>query len=262
MTEPRTHLVVGTPCFNGQTASLYTTSLLKLHQACVKRGDLDLSVNLLWGDALITRARQDIVAYFLENTSTTHLLFVDADLGFEPDQVFRLLDIGVDMAAAVYPTKRYDWAKITEHAKAGRMPLESSSLSYVLDLEDPQFQENSIRFAKARYVGGGFLMVSRKALSSMVEHYQDLRFSREYQAGDTLTGSPWRCALFNCLIDEVTDTYLSEDYSFCHRWRKMGGEIWVDLESRLVHVGTVAFKGILTTQYNLPTPPESTTLKT
>jgi hypothetical protein len=34
----------------------------------------------------------------------------------------------------------------------------------------------------------------------------------------------------------------------------MGGEIWADLESRLVHVGTVAFRGIFTTQYNRPNP--------
>jgi hypothetical protein len=119
-------------------------------------------------------------------------------------------------------------------------------------LEDIQFQEERNRFVKARYVGAGFLMIRRKALTSMVEHYQGLRFSREHQAEDPLRDNPWRCALFNCLIDEATGTYLSEDYSFCHRWRKMGGEIWADLESRLVHMGTVAFKGILTTQFNRP----------
>ena len=253
MLESRTHLMIGTPCYNGQVASLYTTSLLKLQQACAKRGDMDLSVNLLWGDALITRARQDIVAHFLGNTSATHLLFVDADMGFEPDQVFRLLNAGVDVAAAVYPTKRLDWTKITEHAKAGRIPLESSALSYVLELEALLPQEDRNRFTKARYVGAGFLMISRRALISMVERHQDLRFSREHQAEDSLRDSPWRCALFNCLIDEATGTYLSEDYSFCHRWRKMGGEIWVDLESQLVHMGTVSFKGILTTQFNRST---------
>ena len=232
MTEPRTHLVIGTPCFNGQVASLYATSLMKLQQACAKRGNLDLTVNLLWGDALITRARQDIVARFLENASTTHLLFLDADLGFEPEQVFRLLDFDTDMCAGVYPTKRFDWAKITEQAKAGRIPLESSALSYVLELEDPQTQlsQTRNRFAKARYVGSGFLLIKRKVLLSMVEHYKDLRYTKEHQAEDPLRDSPWRCALFNCMIDEATGTYLSEDYSFCRRFRDMGGEVWVDLE--------------------------------
>jgi hypothetical protein len=255
MTEPKTHLVVGTPCFNGQVASLYTTSLLKLQQACAQRGNLDLSINLLWGDALITRARQDIVAHFLENQSATHLLFVDADMGFEPDQVFRLLDFGADVAAAVYPTKRYDWDKIAEHAKAGRIPLESSALSYVMEVEDdPQKQQVRGRFAKAKYAGAGFMMIKRQALAAMVERYQDLRFSKEHQANDPLKDSRWRCALFNCLIDEATGAYLSEDYSFCRRWREMGGEIWVDLESQLFHIGTVAFRGIFTTQYNRPAP--------
>ena len=254
MPEPRTHLVIGTPCYGGQVASLYTTSLLRLQQACNKRGDLDFSFLLLGGDALITRARQDLVTLFLENKSATHLFFIDGDIAFEPDQVFRLLDFGVDMAAGVYPVKKIDWDKVRALAQSGRLPQEAESLSYVMEFEDPARIAPTNGFAKVRYAGSGFLMIRREALLKMIEKYPDLRYSKEHKSGDHLTGSSYRYALFNCLIDKESGTYLSEDFSFCQRWRDIGGEIWVDLTSRLTHLGSMAFNGNAATQFVVPKP--------
>jgi hypothetical protein len=210
---------------------------------------MDFTVLMPWGDALITRARQNLAAHFLENSSATHLLFVDADIGFEPDQVFRLLDLGTEMAAGIYPTKKLDWAKIASAAKSGLGPLESSSLSYVLEYEDPARIVYKDGFVKVRYAGTGFLMLKRSALLKMMERYPDLRYSREHQSNDPLRDSKFRYALFNCLVDEATSTYLSEDFSFCKRWTDMGGEIWADLQSKLTHVGAIAFNGNLATQF-------------
>jgi len=50
-------------------------------------------------------------------------------------------------------------------------------------------------------------------------------------------------ALFDCMIDPQTGVYLSEDYAFCRRWRKCGGEIWLDLQGRLTHTGSLHFRG-------------------
>ena len=63
------------------------------------------------GDALITRARANLVTLFLDDPTATHLLFVDADIGFAPDQVFRLIESGADVVAGVYPIKRVNWDK-------------------------------------------------------------------------------------------------------------------------------------------------------
>lgn len=254
MPEKPVHLVVSTPSYGGQVASSYATSLLKLQQACQRRGDIDLSVNVLSGDALITRARQNLVAHFLSVPSTTHLLFIDSDIVFEPDQVFRLLEFDSDMAAAAYPLKRMDWAKIEALVKEGSPRLEPSALSYVLEFENPQKIEKRGDFAKVRYAGTGFLLIRRKALQSMIERYSDRKYSRESNSEDPLKGNPWRCALFDCLIERETGTYLSEDYSFCRRWTDMGGEIWTDLQSRLTHMGTQAFNGDLSVHQDKAKP--------
>ena len=79
----------------------------------------DVSLKILFkdGDALITRARASLISQFLDDPTATHLLFVDADIGFEPEQVLRLIECGADMCAAVYPIKRIDWDKVSTAIK-------------------------------------------------------------------------------------------------------------------------------------------------
>jgi hypothetical protein len=205
---------------------------------------------MLGSEALITRARQNVVAQFLANEAATHLLFIDADIGFEPDQVFRLFDFDADVTAAIYPLKRIDWAKVAAAAAANREKLHSSSLTYVLGIADVSQVETRDGFARAQYAATGFLMLKRQMLLAMIERYPESRYAHEHRPNDPLDNSPWRYALFNCFVDE-TGTYLSEDFSFCRRWTDMGGEIWVDLNSRLTHVGTVNFEGDLWTQFDV-----------
>lgn len=243
--------MVGTPCFGGQVTSLYTGSVLKLQQTCLQRG-LDLGFLLQSGDSLVTRARQTIVAHFLSHTQATHLLFIDADIGFEPEQVFRLLHFDADVTAAAYPLKQIGWEIMPAAVQAGREPLESATLDYVLEGETTNGLITRDGFVKARYAGTGFLMIRRAALLAMIARYPELQYAREHKANDPLAGSPWRAALFNCIIDQATGTYLSEDYSFCKRWTEMGGEIWVDYKSRLQHIGPMIFRGDMAARVDLP----------
>ncbi len=95
------NLVVATPCFGGQISVLYATSLLRLEKLLRTYSGVSLKVLFKDGDALITRARASLISQFLDDPKATHLLFIDADIGFEPDQVLRLIQSGADMAAAV-----------------------------------------------------------------------------------------------------------------------------------------------------------------
>ena len=241
----RIQLVVATPCFGGQVSAVYAASMFKLQKAL--RGDAGIEMKILLkdGDAMITRARASLAAQFLDDPDATHLLFIDADIGFEPMQVMRLLACGAEMCAAVYPIKRIDWDRLAASRDAGRPA--AAALHYVYEVERADAVAMRTGFAKVRYAGTGFLMIRRAALERMCAHYPDLRYGRDHSLDATRT-SRNRFALFDPMIDE-DGVYLSEDFSFCRRWRAIGGEIWADLASRLDHVGPFVFRGDFSTQF-------------
>jgi hypothetical protein len=244
------HLVVATPCFGGQVSSIYASSIFHLQRVLRSKSNIDLKVLLRDGDALITRARANLVTMFLDDPTATHFLFIDADIGFTAEQVFRLIESGADVVAGVYPIKRVNWDKARRMLQADRPQLASAALDYVLEVDDPDHVVVVNGFARVRYAGTGFLMIRRHVLEQMCEHpnYTSLQFFREHSL-DALAGSPNRFALFECMIDPKTGTYLSEDFAFCKRWTDIGGEIWADLQSRLDHVGPAVFPGDVASQF-------------
>ncbi len=110
MTE-QVHLVVATPCFGGQVSTIYASSIFHLQSAVRSLSNVKLKIEMRDGDALITRARANLMTLFLNDPTATHFLFVDADIGFTPDQVFRLIESGADVVAGSYPIKRVNWDK-------------------------------------------------------------------------------------------------------------------------------------------------------
>ncbi|MFZ3309673.1 MAG: hypothetical protein WA280_09940 [Xanthobacteraceae bacterium] len=244
---PIVNLVVATPCFGGQISVVYAASLLKLQSRLKAYRGLNLKVLFKDGDALITRARASLISQFLDDPGATHLLFIDADVGFEPEQVLRLIECGADMCAAVYPIKRIDWAKVKDTIDAGRANAATAALKYVFEVDDPHAVIARAGFVKVRYAGTGFLMIRREALQRMCANYPELRFKRDHSV-DAATLSDNRFALFECMIAE-DGTYLSEDFAFCKRWTDMGDEIWADLNSKLQHVGPMTFSGDLSSQF-------------
>jgi hypothetical protein len=242
------NLVVATPCFGGQVSVRYAASLINLQKLAQGYRDLTLKILFKDGDALITRARASLISQFLDDPNATHLLFIDADIGFEPDQVLRLIECGAEMCAAIYPVKRIDWDKVKTTIEKARPNPGSAALKYVFEVDDPNTVVARAGFVKVRYAGTGFLMIRRAAIESMCARYPQLRFKRDHSV-DAATASDRRFALFECMIAE-DGTYLSEDFAFCKRWTDMGGEIWADLKSKLTHVGPMAFCGDLSSQFS------------
>jgi hypothetical protein len=243
----RVNLVIATPSFGGQISILYAASLLKLQSS--PRGYRGVNLKILFkdGDALITRARASLIAQFLDDPDATHLLFLDADIGFEPEQALRLIQCGAEMCAAVYPIKRIDWDRVKSAIDTDRPDPAAASMKYVFEVDDPSAVMQAGGFVKVRYAGTGFLMIRRDALERMCARYPELQFKRDHSS-DAAIASDRRFALFECMIAE-DGTYLSEDFAFCKRWTDMGGEIWVDSGSNLSHVGPMVFSGDLSTQF-------------
>jgi hypothetical protein len=241
------HIMVATPCYGGQSTVAYVNSVLALQRSCLER-NIQIEFNFRSGEALITRARADMVGEFLASKAT-HLLFIDADIGFTPEQVFRLLAFGADMSAAAYPLKRIDWEKALKGAKEGRIDLEAAALDYVFYPERKGPITARDGFVCARHVGTGFLMIRRTALLRMSEAHPELRYKVAKREGDLLKDGPYSFALFECMIEPETGLYLSEDYAFCRRWRDLGGEIWLDINSRLSHQGSYTYRGDFAKQF-------------
>lgn len=86
----------------------YMLSVIRL-MTYAKSAGFGVSLSMVGYDALISRARSTLVAGFLDNPATTHLLFVDADISFEPQQVERLLKFDKDFCGGLYPLKSMDW---------------------------------------------------------------------------------------------------------------------------------------------------------
>jgi hypothetical protein len=153
----------------------------------------------------------------------THFLFIDADMGWEAKLVTRLLSADHDFCAAV-----------------GARKIDELSLC-VNALADPQEFHPVTGFWSVRDVGFAFVLLRREAIASMCAAYPDLR----YNTGD----APAEFALFLDMIDKDDvrcgshGERLSEDFSFCRRWRAMGGKVWVDPDAALVHAGRKEYTG-------------------
>lgn len=246
-----THIFIVTPCYGGMVTAAYASSVSQFEKACQVRG-ISTTWLMITGHAMITLARAEMVAAVLEAPEATHLLSIDADIAFKPDQVFRLLDFGAPFVGAVYPYKTINWAKATAAFKDGKSNIPSVSLDYVVNWADEQRIDAVRGFARAKYIGAGFMLLQRSVLDALRTAHPELRYHyRLAPRGDMRQPSeprpPDRYGLFEPIVDK-DGAYLPEDHAFCRRWTELGGEIWVDLASRVDHLGIHTFSGDLSTQ--------------
>ena len=237
------YIYLAVPCYGGSLNLFFVHSMLKLQEACHARG-IGLHVDMMGGEALITRGRSRLAAAFLAHREASHILYIDADIGFPPEQVFRLLEADKEVIAAVCPLKKIDWDKVRAAAKAGAPDLQAVGIGYVvrfLPTPDKSVDVND-GFAKVAYGGTGFLMIKREAMQRLVDAHPELR-AKMGDMGDGL--APEATMVFDTMIEPETGQYLSEDYAFCRRWRDLGGDIWADFAARLTHVGHAAYTGSL-----------------
>jgi hypothetical protein len=240
-------VLIATPCFGGMVTQGYMLSVIRL-MSYAKSAEFDIALSMVGYDALISRARSTLVAAFLDNPAATHLLFVDADISFEPQQVERLLRFDKEFSGALYPLKSIDWDLIPQRCVERGESVKQAAISYVGTFCSEAERRQEGDFATGIYVGGGFQLIRRSAIERMIAAYPATHFKSVHilpMSGvrrDVVQSSNL-FALFDCVIDPETGAYLSEDYSFCLRWRKIGGEIWIDVKSKLTHCGPYEFVG-------------------
>jgi len=241
MPERGIKLMVATPCYGGLVTQRYMQCTCALLLATAAEG-IAVQLELLGRESLITRARNTLVTKFLDDRDASHLLFIDSDIGYEPRQVLRMLSFDKDVVAGMYPLKEIRWDEAAIARARGGEPLEHASMRFVgLPCEDDE-REMENGFVTGIYAGAGFLMIKRQVFERMRDSYPYLRYAAAHNAA-TPSLSPNQYAFFDCVIDAASGEYLSEDYAFCHRWRGLGGKIWLDTEGMLAHIGPHEFLG-------------------
>jgi hypothetical protein len=232
-------IFVGTPCFGGLVTTNYMMSVLKLMQYGEVHG-FSISINLLGRDSLVTRSRNTLVSQFLLTKEATHLMFIDADIGFEPELVHRMLAFDQDVVGGMYPAKAMRW-DIPAPLK-DKEPLNTAVLQYVGKFcQGPELERRG-PFATGVYCATGFMLIKRNVIERLVEAHPECPYTSDHVYTPTQSERTFY-ALFECMIDPETKEYLSEDFGFCRMWRALGGKIWLDVEGGLVHTGPHDFVG-------------------
>lgn len=246
-------IMLATPMYGGVCTGLYSKSCADLAALCA-RYDVDLQFFYLFNESLITRARNYCVDTFMRS-DCTHLMFVDSDIGFKPEDVLSLLaqmdpDVegGKEIMCGPYPKKTIAWEKVSIAAQNGVGKENPFDLEqYVSDFVfNPVGGAKSFKLAEPVEVaegGTGFMLITREALEKYRDAYPEYSYKPDHIRTDQFDGTREITAFFDCVIDPESKRYLSEDYFFCQQARKAGLSVWMCPWMKLNHVGSYIFKG-------------------
>ena len=211
----RVHICM--PCYGGQLTEQCFMSYIKWANMC-RQLNIDWTVETMTNESLISRARNTLTAKFLHNKESTHLMFIDADIGWEPWHLLVMLDAQKDVIGGLYPMKS--------------LPVKWCVNGIPGLVEDPN--SNHIEVTKT---GTGFLLIKRDVFEKLDAHPATRPFNNDIGLPAEL--NPYMKTYFDTAVRE--NRYYSEDWTFCENWRDLGGQVFVDKRILLRHVGTYTF---------------------
>jgi hypothetical protein len=245
-------LFVATPMYGGMNHGLYMKSCLDLQTVMIKYG-IEVKFSFLFNESLITRARNYLVDEFLR-TDYTHLMFLDSDIHFDPNDIVALMALDKDVIGGPYPKKSINWNNIADtarrHPDLNPRELENLVGEYVFNVVKGTQQFQVSEPLQVMEIGTGHMMIKRHVFDKMAEAFPQIRYKPDHVGQAHFDGSRYIHAYFDTVIDTVdsytgggSDRYLSEDYMFCQMWRKIGGDVWLCPWMKTQHIGTYAFTG-------------------
>jgi len=249
-------VMIATPCYGGQLSEGYLHGIMSVTQSAAKN-NYRVHLNTMGNESLVTRARNTLVSQFLDADDAnpdlfTHLMFIDSDIGFNGEAVTRLLESDYDIACGIYPRKSIDWKNVPNIVKEFNDDmLEQRALGYNLNFADPKNIEVDKGFTEVLDAATGFMLIKKEVFDKMKEAYPNLQYTSDQIINNQRYSSKNCFAFFDCIIDEKSNRYLSEDYAFCRLWQKIGGKIHADLQSPLTHYGTYPFAGHVWTKFKI-----------
>ena len=245
-------IFVGTPMYGGQCAGLFTKACNDLAMLCTAN-KIPIKFYYLFNESLVQRARNYIVDEFLRSDST-HLMFIDSDIGFNPRDVISLMAIyhsdpdKYDILTGPYPKKTIAWEKVQMAAKAGKGDENPFNLNEFTGdfVFNPVGGVTSFKMDEPLEVGEagtGFMLIPRKVFEDYRAAYPELSYKPDHARTENFDGERDITAFFDCIIDPKTRRYLSEDYFFCQKAREIQKRVWMCPWMRMTHVGSYMFNG-------------------
>lgn len=244
-------IFLGTPMYGGQCYGVYAKSVADLSALCARYG-IELKIFYMFNESLIQRARNYVVDTFLES-GCTHLMFIDADIGFNANDVLALLGIQISnptefqIMAAPYPKKTISWEKVDKAVRSNKVKNPFDLQFFVADFVfNPVEAMKSFKLdepVEVSETGTGFMLIPRDVFSKFAEAYPEQKYVPDHLRSDRFDGSKEIVAYFDCKIHPETKRYLSEDYFFCWSARKIGIKVHMCPWMELQHVGSFTYKG-------------------
>ena len=214
-------ILIGLPCYGGVVSDKTTNALFKLGKQFV-RNNIDHGILTLANESLISRGRSRIANFFINNTDFEYLFFLDSDVGFEADDVLKLLNHNKEMVCGAYPMK-------------------TIPLKWNFTITEPKQREGDL--VAIDKIGIGFSLIHRNVFIRIAKQYPELKY---IPTNESTTHNPTEQEFNNSYhyFHEMRqgDIYLPEDLSFFTRARSVGMQAWMDTSINLCHVGSHVFQ--------------------
>lgn len=227
---------IALPAYDFRVSLRLAISLAGFSRLCEQHG-VEVYVGSVCGCSVVSRARNILAKDFLES-DCTELVFIDSDINFEPESLFRLMAFGNE------DPKRGIVAGVP------RTRDEREVYIATLDYDsDHHLTMDQMGLVKAQRVATAFMWVRREVFETLVKNHPERSYT-----------DPRVDGVLNAVFDfKLTEEgYMGEDFLFCDRTREIGYEVWIDPTITLGHMGVQEYVGNFgqAVLYPMLVPPE------
>jgi hypothetical protein len=252
-------LIILTPTYGSVCFVNYLMCLMHTVSLC-SQFNIPVRVEFCRNDSLVSRARNNLIAKAMHDEKATHFMFIDADITWSAIDVIRLLMHNKPLSGGVYPHKHYDFQNLIGPKENGDVLNEwlvnKSKSQITRDIPMVDYLQHKIlryninyisntlevknNLTQVKHLATGFMLIQRQVIEKMSMAFPSTKYTDDvgFLQGDE---NKYAYALFDCGVEE--GHYYSEDWLFCSRWTKMGGDVWIDVSINLTHTGISDYRG-------------------
>ena len=236
-------IMIATPAYGEVFYTPYVSSLLSLTRVLQKRG-IDFAFNAI-SYSEIAESRNYLLTHWYDKTDASHLLFVDADMGFPAALITEMIDFGQPLVGAVYPKRALDVKRVAQLAAEDKDASRAvaKAQDFVLrSRRGARVASGQPGFLEVEACGSGLLLVQRACIDGMLAAMPQISDTQAKTTSPLAKNLDRLIRAFDVMF--VNGMRLSEDFSFCYRWRHgCKGEVWASIAHEITHIGLQRFSG-------------------